>query len=121
MAVVKAQAKASRAAVRVPRAHQRNQLGTDTALPARSVAPSKLSNRPLEASIGLEVRWLRKAIGWTVAELGMAAGISTGMLSKIENGSTSPSLSTLDALARALNVPITRLFAGLTSDRIVRS
>ena len=33
------------------------------------------------------------------------------MLSKIENGGISPSLDTLDALAKALNVPITRLFA----------
>ena len=31
------------------------------------------------------------------------------MLSKIENGGTSPSLSTLKALARALNVPLTEL------------
>ena len=54
---------------------------------------------------------MRKAIDLTVAELGAAAGISAGMLSKIENGSISPSLGTLDALAKALNVPITRLFA----------
>ena len=47
----------------------------------------------------------------TVAELGIAAGITTGMLSKIENGAISPSLATLVSLARALNVPISRLFA----------
>jgi len=34
------------------------------------------------------------------------------MLSKIENGLTSPSLATLKALAAALNVPVTALFAG---------
>jgi transcriptional regulator with XRE-family HTH domain len=33
------------------------------------------------------------------------------MLSKIENASISPSLATLDALAKALNVPVSRLFA----------
>jgi transcriptional regulator with XRE-family HTH domain len=65
----------------------------------------------LEAEIGIEVRRLRKDLDLTVAELGSAAGISTGMLSKIENGSISPSLATLDALARALNVPISRLFS----------
>src|SRR4029077_2877830 len=32
-------------------------------------------------------------------------------LSKIENGAISPSLATLDVLAKALNVPISRLFA----------
>jgi transcriptional regulator with XRE-family HTH domain len=83
----------------------------DTSLRTGSAAPSELSTRPLEASIGIEVRRMRKSIDLTVAELGAAAGISAGMLSKIENGSISPSLGTLDALARALNVPLTRLFA----------
>jgi DNA-binding XRE family transcriptional regulator len=84
---------------------------SDTGLRTGSAAPSELSARPLEASIGFEVRRLRKSIDLTVAELGAAAGISAGMLSKIENGSISPSLGTLDALAKALNVPISRLFA----------
>src|ERR1043166_8965068 len=76
-----------------------------------SAAPSELSARTLEAGIGVEVRRLRKSMDLTVAELGVAAGISAGMLSKIENGAISPSLATLDALAKALNVPISRLFA----------
>src|SRR5216684_5441770 len=64
----------------------------------------------LESEIGAEVRRLRKSFDLTVSELGAASGISTGMLSKIENGSISPSLSTLSALAKALNVPIAGLF-----------
>ncbi len=83
----------------------------DTGLRTGSAAPSELSARPLEASIGFEVRRMRKSIDLTVAELGAAAGISGGMLSKIENGTISPSLGTLAAIAKALNVPITRLFA----------
>jgi transcriptional regulator with XRE-family HTH domain len=90
---------------------RRHELDTDTNLRTGSQAPSELSARPLEASIGFEVRRLRKSIDLTVAELGAAAGISAGMLSKIEHGSISPSLGSLDALAKALNVPITRLFA----------
>jgi transcriptional regulator with XRE-family HTH domain len=76
-----------------------------------SLAPAELPARSLEAGIGTEVRRLRKSFDLTVAELGAAADISAGMLSKIENGTISPSLATLDALARALNVPISRLFA----------
>jgi transcriptional regulator with XRE-family HTH domain len=76
-----------------------------------SSAPAEMPARRLEAGIGVEVRRLRKSLDLTVAELGVAAGISAGMLSKIENGTISPSLATLDALARALNVPISRLFA----------
>src|SRR5260370_22927579 len=64
----------------------------------------------LESEIGAEVRRLRKSFDLTVSELGVASGISTGMLSKIENGSISPSLSTLSALPKALNVPIAGLF-----------
>ncbi|MDF2973062.1 MAG: putative HTH-type transcriptional regulator, partial [Microvirga sp.] len=37
-------------------------------------------------------------------------GLSAGMLSKIENGTISPSLATLQALSRALQVPVTALF-----------
>ncbi len=90
---------------------------SDSGLRTVSGAPSELSSRPLEASIGFEVRRLRKSIDLTVAELGAAAGISAGMLSKIENGSISPSLGTLDALAHALNVPISRLFAETEDQR----
>jgi transcriptional regulator with XRE-family HTH domain len=39
------------------------------------------------------------------------------MLSKIENGVTSPSLTTLQTLAHALSVPVTALFAGFEEDR----
>src|SRR5207302_10375897 len=83
----------------------------DGGLRTGSSAPSEIAPRSLEAGIGTEVRRLRKSLDLTVAELGLAAGISAGMLSKIENGAISPSLATLDALAKALNVPIRRLFA----------
>lgn len=76
-----------------------------------SSAPSEIAPHSLEAGIGVEVRRLRKSLDLTVVELGLAAGISAGMLSKIENGAISPSLGTLDALAQALNVPISNLFA----------
>jgi hypothetical protein len=39
------------------------------------------------------------------------------MLSKIENGNTSPSLSTLQTLAHALSVPLTSLFKGYEERR----
>ncbi len=84
---------------------------SDSDLRTGSLAPVDVVNRTLEEGIGAEVRRLRKSLDLTVAELGTAAGISAGMLSKIENGSISPSLATLDALAKALNVPVSRLFA----------
>src|SRR5256886_15526194 len=83
----------------------------DNELRTGSLAPSELPPRGLEAGIGSEVRRLRKSLDLTMAELAASSGISAGMLSKIENGAIWPSLATLDSLAKALNVPISRLFA----------
>jgi len=64
----------------------------------------------LEAAIGRQVREFRQRLELTVVDLGKLAGVSRGMVSKIENGMTSPSLATISALAKALNVPVTSLF-----------
>ncbi len=64
----------------------------------------------LEKAIGRQLREFRKSNGLSVAELANASNISVGMISKIENGQTSPSLSTLQNLSDALNVPVTALF-----------
>ncbi|HAD27827.1 MAG TPA: MerR family transcriptional regulator, partial [Rhodobacteraceae bacterium] len=53
----------------------------------------------LEVAIGREVRAFRRRQEVTVAELASLTGLSIGMLSKIENGNTSPSLKTLQTLA----------------------
>ncbi len=66
----------------------------------------------LEMAIGHEVRTYRKKLGITVADLAAATGMSVGMLSKIENGNISPSLTTLQALSKALGMPITAFFRG---------
>lgn len=66
----------------------------------------------LEMAIGHEVRTYRKTLGITVADLAAATGMSVGMLSKIENGNISPSLTTLQALSKALGMPITAFFKG---------
>ena len=64
----------------------------------------------LESLVGAQVRALRLALGMTIADLAQAAGLSPGMLSKVENGQTSPSLGTLSALAGALNMPLASFF-----------
>ena len=66
--------------------------------------------RLLEHALGRAVHQFREKAGLTIQELSKASGISAGMLSKIENGSTSPSLSTIQSLSRSLNVPVTSLF-----------
>ena len=69
-------------------------------------------SRFLEEAIGREVKRYREKLHLTIQELAKAADLSAGMLSKIENGATSPSLSTLQALSQALQVPLTSLFKG---------
>lgn len=81
-----------------------------------SAAPA-VSNRTLEQSLGVTIRALRKRADLKVSDLAAAANISLGMLSKIENGQISSSLSTLQALSTALNVPLTALFEAFEEKR----
>ncbi len=77
------------------------------------------SVKALEIAIGKQVRAQRKRLNLTVAALARQAQLSSGMLSKIENGQTSPSLATLTALANALHVPVTSFFRGYEEQRDV--
>ena len=81
------------------------------ALASGSGAPESHESQTIEVAIGAQVRALRKRQDMTVAELSGQAGLSAGMLSKVENGAISPSLSTLQSLAAALNVPLTKFFS----------
>ena len=67
--------------------------------------------------IANHVRSRRLEIGLNVGQLAERTGISKGMLSKIENAQTSPSLSTLERLSSALDMPVTSLFRGLAEER----
>ncbi|MFM9846407.1 MAG: helix-turn-helix domain-containing protein [Hyphomicrobiaceae bacterium] len=76
-----------------------------------STAPRADQPLSIAAAIGLQIRSLRKRQDITAAELAHHAGLSAGMMSKIETGSVSASLESLESLARALNVPLTTFFA----------
>lgn len=75
------------------------------------------AGRTLEQALGQRIRTIRRELDLTVSDLAGAASISVGMLSKIENGLISPSLSTLQAITTALNVPISSLFATFEEKR----
>lgn len=90
--------------------------------PALSQDPHRvrdITERNLESAIGREVRAFRRQQGLTVADLAGITGLSIGMLSKIENGNTSPSLTTLQVLSHAFSVPITAFFKGYEERREV--
>lgn len=75
-----------------------------------SAAPT-IAGRRLERALGHQIRNLRRQQDLSINDLAAAAGISNGMMSKIENGAISPSLSSLSALSNALHVPLSTLFA----------
>ena len=83
----------------------------DTADLATGSAAPVVAERTLEKALGNQVRTIRRQQDLSVADLASAAGISNGMLSKIENGGISPSLATLQAISGALQVPLSQLFA----------
>ena len=82
-----------------------------------SLAPQPARTLSIATSIGTQVRTLRRKLDLTGAELAEEAGLSAGMLSKIENGTVSASIDSLEGLARALNVPITTFFASYEEQR----
>jgi transcriptional regulator with XRE-family HTH domain/quercetin dioxygenase-like cupin family protein len=60
--------------------------------------------------IGRRLRAYRAARGMRVAELARAVGVTPSLISQIEHGQSRPSVSTLFALAQALDVPVDAFF-----------
>lgn len=60
--------------------------------------------------LGLRVRRLRRANGWTLAELAGRAQLATSTLSKVENNQLSLTYNNLTKLAAGLDVDIANLF-----------
>ena len=79
-----------------------------------------ITERNLEVAIGREVRAFRRQQNMTVADLATVTGLSIGMLSKIENGITSPSLTTLQILSHAFSTPVTSFFRRFEERREVQ-
>jgi transcriptional regulator with XRE-family HTH domain len=65
----------------------------------------------LEEAVGMAIRELRQREGLTIAQVADQAGLSRGMLSKIETGSTMAGMDTLARIARVLGVSMSVLFS----------
>ncbi len=59
--------------------------------------------------LGKKIRDLRLRRGMTVQQLAEASGLSKGFISQVENSRTSPSLATLQDLARSLETSVAYL------------
>jgi transcriptional regulator with XRE-family HTH domain len=65
----------------------------------------------LEQYLGIQIKRQRQAQELKIADVARIAGISQGMLSKIENAQVSTSLDTLSRLCDVLGMPMSKLFS----------
>ena len=63
-----------------------------------------------ELRIGEKLRSARKAQRITLDQLAQASGLSKSFISRVENNSTSPSISSLVQLCQVLSIPVGELF-----------
>jgi len=82
---------------------------------------SPLSSEVSDGSIdvGARLRILRTSAGLSIRALAEMSGLNVNTLSLIENGKTSPSVSTLQQLAGALGLPITEFFVTEQGEKTV--
>ena len=67
-------------------------------------------NDGIDLAIGTALRDLRASRGLSARRLSEQAGVSAAMISRIESGQVLPSISTLNGLSKALDVPLVSLF-----------
>ena len=80
-------------------------------MPAQPALPSdQLEQEAFE--LGRSIRALRLQRSFTLQAVANAAGVSQSLISQVERGLASPSISTLRRIAGALDVPIAALFLG---------
>lgn len=75
-----------------------------------TMVQQQTQNTGLNKYLGQALKDLRSQHQLTIAEVAKLVGISSGMLSKIENGLTSTSMETLEQLANAYGVTLSSLF-----------
>ena len=63
----------------------------------------------ISKKIGLKIKLLRNKISISQEELGFRAGVSKQQIGLIERGESSPTIDTLDQIARALEISLVDL------------
>ena len=84
---------------------------------------SQNSQHDPATSLGARVRELRRDRGLTLKALGRDAGLSHPFLSQLERGLARPSVTSVERIARALEVPVSMLWTGPRQQtvRVVRA
>ena len=84
---------------------------------AEQVRSEPITNQSID--VGARLRMLRAGAGLSIRALAEMSGLNVNTLSLIENGKTSPSVSTLQQLAQGLGVPVTEFFQTVEGDKTV--
>jgi transcriptional regulator with XRE-family HTH domain len=82
----------------------------DANAPQKSEETARRVGLDINMAVGRTIRELRDLKRMTARDLGLRAGVSPAMISRVESGQVSPSLSVLEMLAAALEVPMVSLF-----------
>lgn len=69
-----------------------------------------------DRNLGKKIRMIRKQNGLTLKEMANVCGLSSAFLSQVETGTVNPSLTTVKAVADALNISLGQLFTDKPSD-----
>lgn len=77
-----------------------------------------MSENQLDVAIGTSLKDMRETRNLTAKDLAEEAGVSAAMISRIESGQVSPSISTLHSLSDALDVPIVSFFRDTATDHV---
>ena len=72
----------------------------------------------MDQAIGTSLKSMRENRNLTAKDLAENAGVSAAMISRIESGQVSPSISTLSALSEALDVPMVSFFRDTATDHV---
>ena len=67
--------------------------------------------------IGKRLKEIRKKNSLTIHEVANRAGVSNGLISRIENGRTIPSLPVLIELIQSLNTDVSHFFEGVENTK----
>ena len=92
-------------------------MTTQTRTPLKSPLAPEVNEDSID--VGARLRMLRAGAGLSLRALAEMSGLNVNTLSLIENGKTSPSVSTLQQLAGALALPVTEFFVTEQGEKTV--
>lgn len=71
--------------------------------------------------IGVNIKSLRESRGLSINQLAVKAGVSASYLGRVEKGKRkSPTILTIEKIAKALDVPLERIIVGKKQEKYIR-